>query len=77
MNVTFDFTKLDLGKAMFYLLPLLGILLIEQWNSTLYISVKNQFDGEYIATGSFKGFYASTLHATFNCWFDSTTVLIL
>lgn len=55
MNVTFDFTKLDLNHN--YVLPVTiksASLPIEQWNHLLYyISVKNQFDGEYTVTGSF------------------------
>ena len=55
MKVTFDFTKLDLNHN--YILPVTiesASLPIEQWNHLLYyISVKNQFDGEYTVTGSF------------------------
>jgi hypothetical protein len=55
MNVTFNFSKMDLSQN--YVLPVTisqSSLPIEQWNHLLlYISVKNQFDGEYTVTGSF------------------------
>jgi Domain of unknown function (DUF1735) len=63
MNVTFDFTKLDLTQS--YILPITiqtASEPIEQWNHLLlYISVKNQWDGAYTVTGTFQ----DILHATF------------
>jgi hypothetical protein len=55
MNVTFDFTKLNLSHQ--YVLPITiaqADLPIEQWNHLiLYVSVKNKYDGRYVVTGSF------------------------
>jgi hypothetical protein len=54
--ITFDFTKLDLTQN--YILPITiqtASVPIEQWNHLLlYISVKNQWDGHYTVTGTFK-----------------------
>jgi hypothetical protein len=53
MNVTFDFSKLDLSQS--YILPITisdASQPIEQWNHLmLNIQVKNQFDGDYVCTG--------------------------
>lgn len=66
-NVTFDFTKLDLSHQ--YILPITisqADLPIEQWNHLLlYVSVKNQYDGKYVVTGSFVDLTNSAFAATY------------
>jgi Domain of unknown function (DUF1735) len=66
--VKLDLTKLDLSGT--YILPYTiasASVPIEQWNHLmLYISVKNQFDGDYTVTGTFSDVSAAGASFTAN-----------
>jgi BT_3987-like, N-terminal domain len=74
MNVTFNFSKLDLSQA--YILPITisqASVPIEQWNHLLlYISVKNQYDGVYTVTGTF----SDVTNSAFTGYYPQTVDLV-
>lgn len=74
MNVTFNFSKLDLSGA--YILPVTisqASVPIEQWKHLLlYISVKNKYDGVYEVTGS----YSDVTNSAFVPYYPQTVDLV-